>query len=248
MIFPDRLLGGNHEALVAGTDLSENSLSLNALEQIRDYSVAHGGSDVLGYTPESLQRLIAERMSDSESDSGSESDSDRGSDPDSDSDGGDDPRGGGGGGSSSRPVDMHAGVEAAEVIANPAQDVAAPAMDIWMTYTHADARAARQALWLQLARQANHEAFFHLLSTLPDTLEFRFAGADLTHRVWQVIQAATENAELRELLFSTPKPTARAPMAGSCRSANWRPASMNTTLCATFRGIVSCNAAERCLI
>jgi hypothetical protein len=186
---------------VAGTDLSENSLSLNALEQIRDYSVAHGGSDVLGYTPESLQRLIAERMSDSESDSGSESDSDRGSDPDSDSDDGDDPRGGGGGGSSSRPVDMHAGVEAAEVIANPAQDVAAPAMAIWMTYTHADARAARQALWLQLARQANHEAFFHLLSTLPDTLEFRFAGADLTHRVWQVIQAATENAELRELLF-----------------------------------------------
>lgn len=201
MVFPDRLLGGNHEALVAGTDLSENSLSLNALEQIRDYSVAHGGSEVLGYTPESLQRLIAERMSDSESDSGSESDSDRGSDPDSDSDDGDDPRGGGGGGSSSRPVDMHAGVEAAEVIANPAQDVAAPAMDIWMTYTHADARAARQALWLQLARQANHEAFFHLLSTLPDTLEFRFAGADLTHRVWQVIQAATENAELRELLF-----------------------------------------------
>jgi len=197
MIFPDRLLGGNHEALVAGTDLSENSLSLNALEQIRDYSVAHGTGDVLGYTPESLQRLIAERMSASESETGSESNLDSGSG--SDSDDGNDPRGGGGGGS--RSVDTHAGVEAAEVIDNPAQDVAAPAMDTWMTYTHADARAARQALWLQLARQTNHEAFFHLLSTLADTLEFRFAGADLTHRVWQVIQAATENAELRELLF-----------------------------------------------
>ncbi|MGS2844192.1 MULTISPECIES: NEL-type E3 ubiquitin ligase domain-containing protein [Pseudomonas] len=199
MVFPDRLLGGNHEALVAGTDLSENSLSLNAFEQIRDYSFAHGAGDVLGYTPESLQRLIAERMSDSESDTSSESDSDSGSGSGADSEDGDDPRGGGGG--ASRSVDAHAAVEAAEVIANPAQNVAAPAMETWMTYTPADARAARQALWLQLARQANHEAFFHLLSTLPDTLEFRFAGAELTHRVWQVIQAATQSAELRELLF-----------------------------------------------
>jgi len=195
MVFPDRLLGGNHEVLVAGTDLSENSLSLNALEQIRDYSVAHGNGGVMGYTPEDLQRLIAERISASESDADSASDA--GSD--SDSDDGDDPRGAGGG--SVRRVDTHAGVEAAEVIANPAQDVAAPAMETWLTHAPADARAARQGLWLQLARQANHESFFHLLSTLPDTLEFRLSGSDLTHRVWQVIQAATENAELRELLF-----------------------------------------------
>ncbi|SDT02368.1 NEL-type E3 ubiquitin ligase domain-containing protein [Pseudomonas granadensis] len=197
MFFPDRLLGGNHERLVAGADLSDNSLSLNALEQLRDYSDAQGGSDVMGYSAAFLQREITERLLESDSDSGSGSGTDSGSD--SDSDDGDDPRGGGSG--ADRRVDAHAVVEAAEDIANPAQDVAAPAMDIWMTHTHVDAREARRTLWLQLAQQANHEPFFHLLSTLPDTLEFRLSGADLTHRVWQVIQAATENAELRDLLF-----------------------------------------------
>lgn len=192
MFFPDRLLGGNHEGLVAGTDLSDNSLTLNALEQLRDYSAAQGGRDVMGYSPAFLEREIAERILEADSDSSSGADS--GSD--STSDDGDDPSGGG-----SRRVDTHAVVEAAEDIANPAEDVAAPAMDIWMTHTHADARAARRTLWLQLAQQANHESFFHLLSTLPDTLEFRLSGVDLTHRVWEVIQAATENTELRELLF-----------------------------------------------
>jgi Leucine-rich repeat (LRR) protein len=193
MFFPDRLLGGNHERLVAGTDLSENSLSLNALEQLRDYSAAQGGGDVMGYSPAFLQREITERILEADSDSSSGTDSDS----DADSDDGDDPSGSGGG----RRVDTHAAVEAAEAIANPAQDVAPAAMETWMTYTHADVRAARQVLWLQLAQQASHESFFHLLSTLPDTLEYRFSGADLTHRVWQVIQAATENTELRELLF-----------------------------------------------
>ncbi|WP_332763183.1 NEL-type E3 ubiquitin ligase domain-containing protein [Pseudomonas koreensis] len=193
MVFPDRLLGGNHERLVAGADLSDNSLSLNALEQLRDYSAAQGGGNVMGYTPESVQGLIDERVSTSDSGSGSDPGSD------SDSDDSDDPSGPGDGGA--RRMDTHAGVEAAEVIADPAQDVAPPAMETWMTFTHADARAARQALWQQLAGQVNHESFFHLLSTLPDTLEFRLSGADLTHRVWQVIEAATENAELRDLLF-----------------------------------------------
>ena len=194
MVFPDRLLDGNHQALVDGTDLSENSLSLNCLQQLREYSAANADRDVMGYSQAFLQREIAEREletdSDSDAGSGQGSDSDSGSDSDG-------PSGGGG----SRRVDTHAVVEAAEVIADPVQDAAVPAMAIWMTYTHADVRAARQALWLQLADQDNHESFFHLLSTLPDTLEFRLSGADLTHRVWQVIEAATENAELRELLF-----------------------------------------------
>ncbi len=188
-VFPDRLLDGSHEGLVAGTDLSENSLTLNSLEQMRDYSAANANRNVMGYSREHLDREIAARAVESDSDSGSGSDGDS---DDSDSSGG---RGGAG------RVDAHAAVEAVEVIANPLQDIAAPAMETWLTYTPADARAARQALWLQLAQQANHGSFFHLLSTLPDTLEFRLSGADLTHRVWQVIEAATENAELRDLLF-----------------------------------------------
>jgi Leucine-rich repeat (LRR) protein len=181
--FPDRLLGGNHEGLVAGTDLSENTLTLNSLEQLRDYSAANGNRDVMGYTSTTLEQELAQRLV-SESESGSDSDSD--SDSDADSHG----------------RDTHAVVEADEVIDNPLQDVAAPAMNIWLTYTPSDVRVERSALWLQLAEQVGHESFFHLLSTLPDTAEYRLSGADLTHRVWQVIQAATEDSELRQLLFA----------------------------------------------
>ena len=188
-VFPDRLLDGSHRELVAGTVLSENTLTLNSLRQLRDYSAANANRDVMGYSRAHLDREIDLRLRGADSEPGSGSDGDS-----------DDSDGFGGGGVGGR-VDVHAQVEAIEAIANPAQNVAAPAMETWLTFTPADVRAARQALWAQLARQANHDAFFHLLSTLPDTLEFRLSGADLTHRVWQVIQAATENAELREQLF-----------------------------------------------
>ncbi|MBC3210077.1 hypothetical protein HU755_25050 [Pseudomonas sp. SWRI111] len=186
--FPDRLLGGNHEGLVAGTDLSENPLTLNSLEQLRDYSAANADRDVMGYSRTQLDREI-ERLQETDSTSGSDSDSDLDSDSDGDQAGG------------ARRADPHAGVEAGEIIENPQQEVGAAAMDIWLTLAPDDVRVARQTLWRQLAQEANHEAFFHLLSRLPDTLEFKLAGADLTQRVWQVMQAAGENTELRELLF-----------------------------------------------
>lgn len=196
--FPDRLLGGNHEGLVAGTDLSDNALTLNSLEQLRDYSIANGNRDVMGYSRLLLDEEMAQRLasgSESDSDPDSDSGSDGGSDDSDDSDDS-------GGGTGSRRVDTHAVVEADEVIDNPLQDIAAPAMDIWLTYTPSDLRVERAALWRQLAEEPGHEAFFHLLSTLPDTGEYKLAGADLTHRVWQVIQAATEDRELRQLLFA----------------------------------------------
>ncbi|WP_434768766.1 NEL-type E3 ubiquitin ligase domain-containing protein [Pseudomonas triticicola] len=193
LMFPDRLLGGNHEGLVAGTDLTENNLTLNSLEQLRDYSEANANRDVMGYSRTLLdEEIVQQRVSESES--GSDSESGGGSDDSDDSDGG--------GGGGPRRVDTHAVVEAEELIDNPLQDVAAPAMDIWLAFTPSDVRVERAALWLQLAEQVGHESFFHLLSTLPDTAEYRLAGADLTHRVWQVIQAATENSELRQLLFA----------------------------------------------
>ena len=190
--FPERLLRGDHEGLVAGTDLSENQLTLTGLEHLRDRSAANADRDVMGFSRRFLDREIAERLLETDSESNPDVDSDGGSDSDSDGDGG---------GGGTRRVDEHAGVEDVEVIHDPAHDVAAPAMETWLTYTPADVRAARQTLWLQLAQEENHESFFHLLSTLRNTDEYRLSGGDLTHRVWRVIHAATENTELRQLLF-----------------------------------------------
>lgn len=193
MVFPDRLLGGNHEGLVAGTDLSENALTLNSLEQLRDYSDANPHRDVLGYSRTALDEELTRRFA-SDSESGSDSDPDSASDSDSS-----DSSGGGG---SSRRVDTHAVVEAEEVIEDPLRDVATPALETWLTYSPSDLHAARAALWEQLAEETGHAPFFHLLSRLRATGEYTLAGADLTQRVWQVIQAATENTELRQLLFA----------------------------------------------
>ncbi|QHC96233.1 hypothetical protein PspR84_16840 [Pseudomonas sp. R84] len=201
MNIPGWLLGGAHQPLVAGTDLSENPLLLNSLEQLRDYSVANDGRPVMGLSRATLDHEIVQRQLHADSESDFDYESGSGSDDSDDSD--DSDGGGAGGGAAVVPgADVHAGVEALEVIANPQHDVAAPAMETWLTYTPVDARSARQKMWQQLAQEANHESFFHLLSTLHDTAEFRLAGGDLTHRVWQVIQAASENTELRELLFA----------------------------------------------
>ncbi|HWH87768.1 MAG TPA: NEL-type E3 ubiquitin ligase domain-containing protein [Pseudomonas sp.] len=183
--FPDRLLDRNHARLVAGTDLSGNELALNSLEQLRDYSTANAGRAVMGYSQADLQRGIAQRELELENlpDAGAGSS-----------------QGPSGSGGATR-VDPHARVEAPEVIADPSKDISAQAMETWLEHAAPDERATRQALWQQLAEEANHEPFFHLLTTLPATLEFKQSGADLTNRVWQVIQAASENTELREVLF-----------------------------------------------
>jgi Leucine-rich repeat (LRR) protein len=61
----------------------------------------------------------------------------------------------------------------------------------------------KNEIWGQLAAEPDNAAFFHLLSRLQDTREFRVANADLTRRVWTVMEAAAENTELREVLFAS---------------------------------------------
>nr|WP_241866088.1 NEL domain-containing protein [Pseudomonas anatoliensis] len=60
---------------------------------------------------------------------------------------------------------------------------------------------ARRELWRRLAGEEQNERFFNLIGLLRNTSEFRFARADLTRRLWEVISAACENTELRDLLF-----------------------------------------------
>ncbi|MGZ0714445.1 NEL-type E3 ubiquitin ligase domain-containing protein [Pseudomonas palleroniana] len=60
----------------------------------------------------------------------------------------------------------------------------------------------REAHWRQLASEPDSRAFFHLLASLRSSDDFRVVRADLTRRVWAVIEAATHNTELRQLLFN----------------------------------------------
>ena len=72
----------------------------------------------------------------------------------------------------------------------------------WLANLPAEQASARDKLWDQLAAEPDSAAFFHLLDRLQDTQEFRVANADLTRRVWMVMEAAAANTELREVIFA----------------------------------------------
>ncbi|BFT63119.1 hypothetical protein PMm318_A38780 [Pseudomonas moorei] len=73
----------------------------------------------------------------------------------------------------------------------------------WLSSAASEDLAGKTRIWNQLAAEPDNAAFFHLLSRLQDTREFQVANADLTRRVWTVLEAAASNAELREVLFAS---------------------------------------------
>ena len=73
----------------------------------------------------------------------------------------------------------------------------------WLSNALPEELAGKTRIWIQLAAEPDNAAFFHLLSRLQDTREFQVANADLTRRVWTVLEAAASNAELREVLFAS---------------------------------------------
>ncbi|PBJ27979.1 putative E3 ubiquitin-protein ligase ipaH7.8 [Pseudomonas sp. ACN8] len=73
----------------------------------------------------------------------------------------------------------------------------------WLSNLTPEELAGKSRIWDQLAAEPDNAAFFHLLSRLQDTQEFRVANADLTRRVWTVMEAAASNSELREVLFAS---------------------------------------------
>ncbi|WP_448650785.1 NEL-type E3 ubiquitin ligase domain-containing protein [Pseudomonas fluorescens] len=184
---PDAILERNHEGLVAGTDLSENHrLSLSSLLELRHYCDYDDSVQVMGITRRELDSRIRQLYRDDASEWDSDPDSNSSSDDDSDSDGG---------------VDEHARVATPEEVENPQLDVSAEALEPWLANSRADLRALRTDLWTQLAREDNHERFFRLISLLRETKDFQLVRIGLASRVWEVIQAATENTELRHRLF-----------------------------------------------
>jgi Leucine-rich repeat (LRR) protein len=92
-------------------------------------------------------------------------------------------------------------VEPDEVL--PEEEPAPEQLVPWLANAAPEEVAGRTLVWNQLAAEPHNAAFFHLLECLQDTQEFRLANADLTRRVWMVMEAASSNSELRETLFAS---------------------------------------------
>lgn len=181
---PPGLLSGAHDALVAGTDLSGNhTLTLDTREALYQYANTHQLTRLMGFNRAELDAWH-QRF-----DAGSDSDSDSGSDPDSDDSDGD--SGG----------DLGAAVEPVEAVPELQRTVANASLEPWLEGSNPGQITQRTALWELLAHAPDHDRFFWLISSLRLTSEFNFNRASLTQRVWDVIEAATTNAELRSLLF-----------------------------------------------
>ncbi|MFO2463312.1 NEL-type E3 ubiquitin ligase domain-containing protein [Pseudomonas sp. 15FMM2] len=71
----------------------------------------------------------------------------------------------------------------------------------WLATLDPEVQSGNRALWEGLQDEPGHEAFFHLLLRLQDTAEFRVSRSDLTRRVWEVVNAAGSDSELRQVLF-----------------------------------------------
>lgn len=180
---PGELFNGNHERLLQGTDLSANArLSLTALLDLRRYARERAAPYVMQLSQESIDELIDRHVI-----------------------GPDQPQPPGaveGAGNNAVAPDPYAGVQPSEAIFDPANDIAPESRDPWLMDSDLALAAQRRSIWTQLALEPNHQRFFQLLRLLRDTEEFKRVPADLTHRVWQVMEAATENTELRNSLFN----------------------------------------------
>ncbi len=160
--FPDELLDGSHDALVQGTDLSENgALSRESFERLRGY----GTGDVMGWSRSEIDGWIE----------GFEGEAHGYDDGDA--------------------------YQPLEVILDPVGDTGETVLASWLAHSPQDLAASRRQLWQQLVDEPGHEPFFHLLERLRDTDEYRYVAADLTRRVWTVIEAAAGDAQMREVLF-----------------------------------------------
>ncbi len=71
----------------------------------------------------------------------------------------------------------------------------------WIEAVPEEQRALKEQQWLLLHRQQGSEDFFRLLADLSVTAEHREARQDLSVRVWQVLDAASQYSDLREVLF-----------------------------------------------
>ncbi|MNK67414.1 Leucine Rich Repeat protein [compost metagenome] len=181
---PGELFNGEHERLIQGTNLSENRrLSLSALQDMRRYAREQSALHVLGMSRRNIETMIDTHLF-------------------GDLFGGAEPVGIPEDAAGNVDLDdPDAAVLPVEEVLDPVNDVAPRSRDPWLQHSDVTLAARRADIWGQLAREPDHQRFFQLLRLLRDTDDFRLVPADLTRRMWDVMQAATENSELRQLLF-----------------------------------------------
>ncbi|WP_165392198.1 NEL-type E3 ubiquitin ligase domain-containing protein [Pseudomonas tructae] len=75
------------------------------------------------------------------------------------------------------------------------------ARELWLQLQMGDDYARRGGQWDQLFEEAHSTDFFQVLAELTGTSDFRLAREDLDRRVWEMIDAAQENTQLRNELF-----------------------------------------------
>ncbi|AWM93559.1 hypothetical protein DJ564_23630 [Pseudomonas sp. 31-12] len=76
------------------------------------------------------------------------------------------------------------------------------ARDLWMPTPLEGNYASRNRAWLALKNEPDSKEFFELLAAVGDTADSRFVREDMTRRVWDVIQAAERDSELRARLLT----------------------------------------------
>lgn len=168
---PPGALEGEHDALMAGIDLSENfNFDLEDLRRLQAYARRVGSDTALGMSRADVQQQISELEHPTSSDTESE-----------------------------RDEDDEFWALSDEILGEA--PVTAVDRETWLRNLPADEQARLGTLWDQLVHEPDNAAFFNLLSLLPQTKDFDLARASLSARVWRVIEAAGSNAELRETLF-----------------------------------------------
>ena len=71
----------------------------------------------------------------------------------------------------------------------------------WLGAVDDPGQALRAEQWDTLALEPGHRQFFLLLAELTASSDFRLARADLSRRVWAMIEAASDSAQVRTELF-----------------------------------------------
>lgn len=71
----------------------------------------------------------------------------------------------------------------------------------WLVPLGTALQPSRRQLWNSLASEAESDDFFQLLADLRDTEDYRLQRDEMSRRVWEVIEACTQNSELRERVF-----------------------------------------------
>lgn len=182
---PDEIFDGSHAQLIAGTDLSENTeLSLHALQRLRFHSRVNHAPELLGIAREDIDGMIDAQVFGIDESGFSEA----GSDSNGSAEG-------------AVGIDIHAVVAPVEPLFDPALAISPEALNPWLAGAPSALATTRTTLWTRLAEEPNHERFFQLIYLLRYAQDFRLARADLTQRLWRVMEAASENSELRELMF-----------------------------------------------